>query len=320
MRRNPLFSFAPTRRLRRLRGAGLCAALLLPLAAGAVEAPDAPVPPQRLYNDGTRKLGEKKLKDAEVLLQNAVASQQDALQAPALYNLGEVRFAQGAEELKKGPNGKAAQATADHAGETGRSALNAADAALAGEDLNAIVRAYQQGRGARKELKAATEAVKKALESKSVVLRKWQRAAGDFAGAHELDPRDEDARHNAEVVNRSIARLVDQVQMMMQGMTGLQKQRQELGAKMGQLREKMPGDLGQKMKGGDEEDDEEDGRKPKEPKEGQEEGPVKEGKEMPMTPDDAERLLGMLRLDGNRKLSLGGDEPGKPRAGKLRDW
>ena len=39
-----------------------------------------------------------------------------------------------------------------------------------------------------------------------------------------------------------------------------------------------------------------------------------------MTPDEAERLLGMLRLDGNRKLSLGGDEPGKPRAGKLRDW
>ena len=301
--------------------AGLIAAVL-GATSFTVQArePDRVASPQTLYNQGTQKLGEKKLREAEVLLQTAVATQVERVQGAALYNLGHVRFQQGVEELKKGPDAQKAQSGAHQADESGQAALRVVDAALAGEDLSAMVNAYMQGRGARKELKAATEAVKQAMESKGAVLAKWQRASGDFKSARELVPSDEDASHNAAVVDRNIAQLVDMIQMMMQSMDGMQQKRAELGKKMGQLRQKMPGDLGKQMKGGEEEDDEEEGKKPKEPQAGEKEGPVKDGKEMQMSAEEAERLLSMLRLDGNRKLSMGGDEPGKPTKGKLRDW
>lgn len=316
MNRKPQMSF--------LRQAGRASVTAVVLGAACLNVlardPDRAVSPQTLYNQGTQKLGEKKLREAEVLLQTAVATQIERVQGPALYNLGHVRFQQGLEELKKGPDAQKAKSGAQQADESGQSALRAVDAALASEDLSAMVNAYVQGRGARKELKAATEAVKQAMESKGTVLSKWQRASGDFKSARELVPADADAAHNAEVVDRSIAQLVDMIQMMMQNMDGMQQKRAELGKKMGQLRQKMPGDLGKQMKGGEEEDDEEEGKKPKEPQEGQKEGPVKDGKEMQMSAEEAERLLSMLRLDGNRKLSMGGDEPGKPTKGKLRDW
>ena len=81
----------------------------------------------------------------------------------------------------------------------------------------AIVDAYLQGRGSRKDLKAAIEAVKQAMESYGTVLTKWQRASGDFKSALEVwNPADADARTNAAAgMDRRIALLVDQLQMMM---------------------------------------------------------------------------------------------------------
>lgn len=152
------------------------------------------------------------------------------------------------------------------------------------------------------------------------MLGKWQRASGDFKSAHELQASDQDARTNAEVVDRHIARLVDTQQLMMKGEQALKQKRQELKEKMGKMKQKLPKEEQQKCSNGDEdEDDEEDGKKepPKEPKDGQQEPKPKEGREVPLTPEEAARLLDLLKLDANRKLPLGveNSEETKDRSG-----
>ncbi len=87
---------------------GLWACTLLVLALPVLAASDVtpPATPRESFNAGTRQLKAGKLREAEALLESAVASQNQGLQPPALYNLGLVRFGQGAEELKKGPPAK----------------------------------------------------------------------------------------------------------------------------------------------------------------------------------------------------------------------
>ena len=75
--------------------------------------PSAPAPeqtppttPREFYNAGARQLRAGKLREAEASLESALASQNQRLQPPALYNLGLVRFGQGVEQLKKGPAAK----------------------------------------------------------------------------------------------------------------------------------------------------------------------------------------------------------------------
>src|SRR4051812_9209570 len=55
--------------------------------------------PRQLYNKGTQKLQEGKLREAESFLQSAVSGQNEKVQGSALYNLGHVRFKTGLEEL-----------------------------------------------------------------------------------------------------------------------------------------------------------------------------------------------------------------------------
>src|SRR6266446_5633537 len=98
---------------------------------GAAE-PQPPSSPQQFYNQGTQKFREGKLREAESSLQVAVASQNEKVQIPALYNLGHVRFQEGVQELKAGPNAKASDAAAKGACENADAALQAADDALAG--------------------------------------------------------------------------------------------------------------------------------------------------------------------------------------------
>src|SRR6188508_2307044 len=54
-----------------------------------------PATPRELYNEGTARLRDGKLREAEALLQVAVASNNEKIQTPALYNLGHTRFRQG---------------------------------------------------------------------------------------------------------------------------------------------------------------------------------------------------------------------------------
>ncbi len=278
--------------------------------------------PAALYNDGTQKLKEGKLPEAESYLQSAVATQDEKIQPPALYNLGHAHFQQGVKALKDGPSPGAVHDTASHALDNGDAALHAIDQALAQDDVREMVSAYMRGRGARKELKSAIGAVQRAMDTFGGVLAKWRRASGDFKSSHELRPSDADALKNADVVDRCIARLVDLELPLMPGVSSMEDKREELRRKMQALKKKAGGGMDQKSMGAGDDDDDDD-QSPKGPKQGDQDegGPMKEGREIPLSPEDAERLLGMLRLDANRKLILGGtNENGKPITRKGRDW
>lgn len=303
--------------------------LLLALCAGqrpsAAALPgegNSPGSPREFYNDGTQRFREGKLREAEASLQSAVASEDGPVQPPALYNLGEVRFRQGQDALKQAPDAGAARAQSAAASGLADQAINTGRAALAGDDLGALVRAYLLGRGARRELKAATDAVKKALTAHGAVLSKWQRASGDFKSAFELQPRLGDARFNAEVVDRHIAALVDQQEMMMMAMQGLSERRQELSALLKKLKGRVPGGLLPKAPGDadDDDDDEGDRKPPQGPEAGQQEKETKQGREMALTPEEAMRLLEALKLDANRKLPMGDQDTAKPQDLKRRNW
>src|SRR6476620_1515711 len=62
-----------------------------------------PATARDFYNEGTRFLSQSNLWRAEFSLQHSLDLQDPRFQPPALYNLGHIRFTQGAEELKKGP-------------------------------------------------------------------------------------------------------------------------------------------------------------------------------------------------------------------------
>jgi tetratricopeptide (TPR) repeat protein len=290
-------------------------------AFAAGDEPDREPNARELYNDGARKLAEGKLPEAESYLQSAVASQDDRVQPAALYNLGHARFQEGLNELTNSTEPGALGAKSASAMQNGAGAIHDIDDALAGENLQAMVAAYQRGRGARKELKGAIEAVQRAMDTYSAVLTKWRRASGDFRSAAELQPAATNAQYNAGLTDRYIARLVDMMQMMMPRKSGMGQQREELRKKMAQLKGKIPDQTGAPMMGDNGDDDDDGDTPPKEPKPGDREGPVKNGVEMQLTPEEAQRLLGLLQLDTGRKLMLGGfEEATKPRDPKGRDW
>jgi len=86
----------------------------------------------------------------------------------------------------------------------------------------------------------------------------------------------------------------------------------ELGEKMKELKGRIPEPDMPPGAPGEEEEEEE---QPKGPEPGQEEGETREGKEMPLTPEQAEWLLESFKLDANRRLPMGQEatEPTKPR-------
>ena len=279
--------------------------LLLPLTAVAASDPAPPAPaetPREFFNAGARQLGAGKLREAEASLEATLASQQQRLQAPALYNLGLVRFGQGIEELKKGPAAKPASTRGQAAIDQGDAALRQVEGALASNDLEKMVAAYVRGRGARKELKAAIEAVRRALKAHATTLARWERASGDFKSAVELNGADADARHNAAVVDRCIAKLVDSVREMQQCANGMCGKQQQLGEAMKSLKGRIPAPNMPPGAAGDEEEEEEEqlGQKP-----GQQEGPSKEGKEMLLSEEQAGWLLEAYKLDSERRLPMG---------------
>ena len=127
-----------------------------------------------------------------------------------------MRFGQGVEQLKKGPSAKPTVERGQRAAQQADAAIRQANEALGGNDVQKMVAAYLRGRGARKELKAATEAVRRALQVHGAVLGRWERASGDFKSAAELNGADADARHNSDVLDRLIAKLVDSLREMQQ--------------------------------------------------------------------------------------------------------
>ncbi len=312
--------------------------LLICLGSRVLGAPTDPTntsvavsPPKSLetargfYNAGTDKLRAGKLGEAESLLEASLARQDEPVQPAALFNLGHVRFAQGIEELKKSPDGNSVKRRSQSAEEAGLAAIDNATAALASNDVQQMVQAYMAGRGARKELRSATQAVNRAMEAYGKTLVKWRRSLNDFKSAAELNPSDTNAVRNAEIVQRAIAKLVDSLRDM-----------QQAAAKMGATKEKLEGLLKQ-LKGqipapnmppgapGDEgeEDEGENGEKPNpESLSGKEESNKGGGgKEMGLniSPEDAGRLLNGLQPDG-KQLPMGQGETGQQKKPGGRIW
>ena len=191
---------------------------------------------------------------------------------------------------------------------------------MTGNDLNKLIHAYLNGRGARKELREAGDQVRRALESHGAALLKWQRALGDFKSALELNPNDANARRNIEIIEEAIAKLIDKLKQMGQLAQMMGQQKKDLGEMMKQMRGKIPapdappGDAG--------EDDDDDDEKPNGPREGQEEGKGREGEkqERQLSPEEAGWLLDAFKLGGNKQMPMGQGEEKKPKDRKGKDW
>jgi tetratricopeptide (TPR) repeat protein len=298
----------------------LVLALWLPAAAAQDTNAAPPATARDFYNAGTRLLAAKKFAEAERMFQSALAAQDDRVQPAALYNVAHARFDDGFQRLKAGPDAQKAATQGRAALAAGAQAIRDSQAALADSNLEKLVAAYYEGRGARHQLRDAEKAVTAAMESYGKTLELWQRAADDFKGAAELNPRDTNAVPNAQTVERGIARLVDSVHKMqeMQGMMG--RQRQDLGDLLGKIKGQIPApNAPPGMAGDDDEDDQ--GVKP-ESLAGQKENPGHEGEQMqmPLSPDQAGQILNGISLDGTRRLDLSEKEGSVPKDRTGRNW
>jgi tetratricopeptide (TPR) repeat protein len=281
--------------------------------------PELPPPssPREFFNAGTEKLRAGKLREAETFLESALSSQIARLQPPSLYNLGCVRFGQGTEELKKTPPAAQTAGAARSVAQQTDEATRLADEALKGNDLEQLLAAYIRGRGQRKQLKAATEAVRRALDTHGVALRKWERAWGDFKSVVELNSSDADAQHNADVMDRNIAKLIDSLRELQQAAAALGHKSQQLGEKLKQLKGRIPAS---QMPPGAAGDDDEDEQNPFGPKPGDKEGPSRTGEEMTLSAEQAGWLLEGFKLDSERRLPMGQGQPGQPRDRSKPTW
>jgi tetratricopeptide (TPR) repeat protein len=287
----------------------------------------SPVTAGDYYNVGTKLFVAKKFTDAEKMFQAALAAQEESLQAKTEFNLGHTRFADGAEILKKGPDAQKVSAQGEAALAAGESALRNGEMATAENQLDKMISAYVTGRGAQRDLRAAEKSVKAAMQIYGKTLARWQRADDDFKGAAELNPADTNATHNAKIVEREIAKLVDMLRQMQQMAGKMAGQKDQLGKMLSKLKGKIPAPDAPPGGKGDGDEDEDgsgkpDGVKP-ESLAGKEENAGRDGDEMqvPLSPDQAGQMLDGLPVDGSRRLPMGGDKQSAPAKDKNgRNW
>jgi tetratricopeptide (TPR) repeat protein len=296
------------------------------LLAGAVDArilaadeTNAPVlaDARDFYNEGTKLLAAKKLADAERMFESSLAEQDERLQPVTMYNLGHVRFADGLDILKKGPDAQKVAARGQAALAAADGAIQAGEGALVDNQLEEMVEAYIQGRGVQHELRAAEKAVKAALDVYGKTLSRWRRADDDFKGAAELNPADTNATHNATVVEQDIAKLVDTMQKMQEMLGQMAGRKQQLGQTLSKLKGQIPApNAPPGGKGDGDEEDNGSGQGDVNPESlaGKEEKAGGDGNEIqvPLSRDQAAQMLDGLPVDGSRRLPLGGDQQGQP--------
>jgi len=284
----------------------------------AADGAAAPPNSRDLYNEGTKLLAAKKYADAERMFAAALAVQDDRVQPAAMFNLGHVRFADGMEILKKGPDAQKVAAQGNAALVAGENAIRAGEASLADSQADKMLSAYLAGRGARRDLRAAEKAVKAAMDVFGKTLTRWQRADDDFKGVAEMNPADTNAVQNAKVVEQYIAKLVDSLRQMQQMASMMSGQKQQLDKTLSKLKGKVPAP--DAPPGGKGEEDEEEGEgkgkgdvKP-ESLAGKEEKAGQDGNEMQglLSPDQAGQMLDGLPVDGSHRLPIGGDKQGDP--------
>ena len=280
----------------------------------------APTTAREFYNAGTGLLASKKYADAEKMFQSSLAAQDERVQPAALFNLGHTRFRDGAALLEKGPDAQKVSAQGDAALAGGNRAIKSAESALADNQMDRMIAAYIEGRGARRELRAAEKAVRAAMDRYGKTLQKWQRAADDFKGASELNPADTNSLRNAALVERNIAKLVDLLERMQQSAAQIAGQKKQLGQALSKLKGMIPAENA--PPGGDGDDDEEEGGVKPESLQGQEENAAREGEQLkiPLSPDQAGQLLQGLSIDAGRRLPMS-DKQGEPPKEKTgRNW
>ena len=169
--------------------------------------------------------------------------------------------------------------------------------------------------------------MKSALQTYGKTLAKWQRALDDFKGAAELNPADKNAVHNVEVVEKSIAKLVDTLQKMQQMAGQMAGQKDQLGKMLSKLKGQIPAPDAPPGGKGDDDEDKDDGSgqgdvKP-ESLAGKEENSGRDGEEMqaPLSPNQAGQILDGLPVDGGKRLPMFSDKEGKPPGDrKGRNW
>ena len=284
----------------------------------AADETNAPVKARDLYNEGTKLLAAKKYTDAERMLTAALAAQDDRVQPPAMFNLAHVRFGDGLDILKKGPDAQKVSVQGNAALAGGENAIRSGEASLAENQLDKMVSAYLEGRGARHELRAAEKAVKAAMDSFGKTLTRWQRADDDFKGVAEMNSADTNAAYNSKIVEQAIAKLVDSLRQMQQMEGNMAGQKQQLDKMLGKLKGQIPAPNAPPGGKGDDDDDEGNGGgkgdiKP-ESLTGKEENAGRDGNEIQvqLSPDQAGQMLDALPVDGGRRLSILGDKEGEP--------
>jgi len=297
--------------------------LLLTVMAGSSQLSAAdganaePKSAREFFNAGTRALGGKNFPAAEKWLASALATQNEKIQPRALYNLGQVRFEDGRDALKKGPAATAAVERGKTAAALAGQMLPSGQAALAENDLKKMIAAYQAGQGLRKELTAARAAVRKAMEVYGGTLRKWRLAADDFRSAAELNPAATNAQRNAEIVEQHIAKLVDSLREMQEMEGQLAGRRQQLKNMLSELKGRMSKENAPPGAEGDEEDEPDPGSM-----QGQMEPPPKDGSEMEtaVSPEMAGQLLDSLAPSGTRRLPMADQKTSQSKEKKGRTW
>jgi pyruvate/2-oxoglutarate dehydrogenase complex dihydrolipoamide acyltransferase (E2) component len=222
------------------------------------------------------------------------------------------------DELKKGPAVKPTKDRGAAAAHNADEAARDAEAALASDDIQKMVVSYLRGRGARRELKAATEAVRRALQSHGTALAKWERSSGDFKSAVELDPKDSDAQQNADMVDRYIAKLIDSLRQLQELAAAMGSKGDELKEKLKQLKGRIPAPDMPPGASGDEDEDED---MPNGQQQGQKEATTRQrGEEMTLSPEQAAWLLNGYKLDSEHRLPMGQEETAKPKDRSGRTW
>src|SRR5690606_18832661 len=112
-------------------------------------------------------------------------------------------------------------------------------------------------------------------------------------------------------VEREIARLVDSIREMQQMAQALAMSENQLRQLLENLKGRIPAPLMPPgAEGGEDEDEDGGDREPDgtEPRRLREEGPGREGEEIPLTPEQAQWLLEGFQLDGGRQLPMGQDK------------
>jgi hypothetical protein len=290
---------------------------ILLLIASAMAATAADISPRASYNRGVESLEKNLLREAESWLLRSAAAQKNALQPPAVFNLGHVRFQQGSELLKGEQPPEPILGRSEAATDDADEALDRADRALQSGDLMAIIEAYLTGRISRKELRLANEDVQRALDLYGSVLARWRRSLGDFRSSDELKP-DDDSKFNARVVERRIEELLKKAKELEKQREGLGQMRSDLKDKLAELRSKIPDGMLPPGQGeGDEEDEEENQPTPDS---GWQDQAGRDGERRGITPEMAQQILEALGLTGNRKLPLGEGDRQPPRDPNAKDW